>query len=100
MAETYDFKEGFKRGWRCLWTIMSAVDLLMGFIPKKDKKGALTAALTLKDNVVVASEFYDEEVTRKLRIVEYTHYILLAIISEDWDRALRETELLKNRLPF
>lgn len=46
MAETFDYKEGFRQGWSTLWTIMSGIDLLMDYIPQRRKNDALTTALT------------------------------------------------------
>jgi len=100
MAETFDYKEGFKRGWSELWSIMEGIDLLMYYIPLRRKKDALSSAMTTWESATFASEFYDEVVTIKLKIVRHLHEIIYAIVDENWDKAFRETKLLREKFPL
>jgi len=99
MAETFDYKEGFRQGWSTLWTIMSGIDLLMDYIPQRRKNDALTTALTTWESAVFASAFYDEVVTIKLRMILHLRDIIFAIVDEDWDKAFREVMKLRDKIP-
>ena len=100
MAETFDYKEGFKEGWSCLWSIMSGIDLLMDYIPQRRKKDALTTALNTWQLATFASAFYDEVVTIKLRAVLHLHDTIYAIVDEDWGRAFNEVMKIRDKIPL